>query len=277
MDRKKKERYLLAVYLVVFLLSLVLVLVGIKLGSGDARDIILNLSSELIAIVLIFFIINKVFLLDQWNAEEKIEELKNSIEKNKKTRAIDFFQEKIKLSEIYKDSESIELSGVTLSSEVNENFTLFREKILSGHNVKFMLIDPRSSAPDVSSLRSEDEGNTNYYLRKLDVVFGDFEYLIESINKSKTEQQKIGKLEVRLLPYPPSFAINRFTNNNGEKEIVIEIYAHKVGYDAPPMFKLSSINDKKWFNYFSQQYDAMWDKATVWKPKVKKAEKTSDT
>jgi hypothetical protein len=129
-----------------------------------------------------------------------------------------------------------------------------------------MIIDPESHAPEISSLRSEDEGNTEYYKKRLNVVFGDFEFLNKTIQDSKNNNQNIGKFEVRLLPYPPSFAINRFTNKNGEKELIIEIYAHKVGYDAPPMFKLNSINDKKWFEYFSKQYDAMWEKAIPWKP-----------
>jgi hypothetical protein len=268
MDRKKKERYLLAVYLVVLFLSIILVFIGVKLSEGDARDIILNISTELIAVVLIFFIINKVFLVDQWNAEEKIEDLKKSIEDSKKTKAIDFFEEKINLSEFHKKSSKIELCGVTLSSDVNENFTLFREKILNGVDVKFMLIDPTSHAPKISSLRSEDEGNDKYYKRKLDVVFGDFEYLIRSIHDSKTKDQKIGNIEIRLLPYPPSFAINRFTSQSGEKSIVIELFTHKVGYESPPMFSLNSTKDKKWFIHFSQQYDAMWDKAKQWQSEV---------
>ena len=268
MDRKKKERYLLAVYTVVLLLSIVLIFVGLQIEKPDLKSIVLNISTELFAIVLIFFVINKVFIVDQWNAEEKIELLTKTIKNSKKTSAIDFFEEKIDLSEYHKKSTQIELCGVTLSSDINANFTLFREKILNGHNIKFMLINPESSAPKISSLRSEDEGNDKYYRRKLDVVFGDLEYLIKSINNSNIEGKTIGNLEVKLLSYPPSFAINRFTKQNGEQELVIEIYAHKVGYDSAPMFKLNNKEDKKWFNHFSAQYDAMWNASEYWKPKI---------
>ena len=274
MDRKKKERYLLAVYTVVLLLSIVLIFVGLQIEKPDLKSIILNISTELFAIVLIFFVINKVFMVDQWNAEEKIELLTKTIKNSKKTSAIDFFEEKIDLSEYHKKSTQIELCGVTLSSDINANFTLFREKILNGHNIKFMLIDPESLAPKISSLRSEDEGNDKYYRRKLDVVFGDLEYLIKSINDSNLENKTIGQLEVKLLPYPPSFAINRFTKQNGEQELIIELYTHKVGYDSPPMFKLNNKEDKKWFNHFSAQYDAMWDATEYWKPNKKVEEKS---
>lgn len=276
-DRKKKERYLLAVYSVVLLLSIVLIFVGLQITEQpDLKSIILNISTELFAIVLIFFVINKIFMVDQWNAEEKIELLTKSIENSKKTRAIDFFEYKINLSEYNKKSTKIEMCGVTLSSDINANFTLFREKILNGCDIKFMLIDPDSSAPEMSSLRSEDEGNDKYYRRKLDITFGDFEYLVKSINNSNIENKKTGKLEIKLLSYPPSFAINRFTKQNGEQELIIEMYAHKVGYDSPPMFRLNSKRDKKWFNHFSEQYDAMWNVAKKWSSNEKTQSKQQD-
>lgn len=267
MERMKKERYLLAVYLVVFLISIVLIIVGINLDPKeyeDLRGIILNISTELIAVVVIFFIINKIFLVDQWNADEKITELKEVLEKTKKTSAIDFFEKNINLTNFYENAIKIELSGVTLNSEVNKNFSLFRDKILEGHEIKFMLIDPKSTAPKTSSLRSEDEGNVQYYLRKLKVVFGDFDYLYKSIKNTLDEDILTKNFQVKLLPYPPSFAIHRITKNNGRKDIIVEIFPHKVGYDFPPMFVLNSKNDKEWYDFFSDQYDAMWDKATIW-------------
>lgn len=269
MDRKKKERYLLAVYLVVFFISIILIFIGVKLGTGDARDIILNIGTELIAVVFIFFIINKVFLVDQWNADEKISELRDLINKNKKTRALDFFKEKILLSQFYKDSKNIELSGVTISSEINENLVLFKEKILKGEDIRFLLIDPSSDIPKLlNSLRNESIGTNKYYDKKLDVVFEDFQYLFNVIKNHEKENKNIGNVEVRLLSYPPSFAINRFTKKSGEKNIIIEMYTHKIDHQSTPMFKLNDKNDTKWFNYFSKQYDSMWEKAKPWKPEI---------
>lgn len=269
MQRKKKERYLLAVYLVVFFISIILIFIGIKLEIGDARDIILNIATELIAVVVIFFIINKVFLVDQWNADEKISDLKELIEKNKKTSALDFFKEKISMSYFYKHSIKTELSGVTISSEINENLILFKEKILKGESVKFMLIDPKSEIPDLlDSLRNESINTNKYYTKKLDVVFEDLKYIYKSINNQKRNDKKTGKIEVRLLSYPPSFSINRFTRESGEQDIVIEMYTYKIDHQFPPMFKLNSKRDKKWFSYFSKQYDSMWEKAKPWKLEI---------
>jgi hypothetical protein len=269
MDRRKKERYLLAVYLVVFLISIILMFIGVKLGAGDARDVILNIGTELIAVVFIFFIINKVFLVDQWNADEKISELRDLINKNKKTRALDFFKEKVLFSRFYNDAKNIELSGVTISSEINENLILFKEKVLSGENIKFLLIDPKSEIPELlNSLRNENINTNKYYDKKLDVVFEDFNYLFKSINNQRKNNKQIGKIEVRLLSYPPSFSINRFTKKSGEKNIIIEMYTHKIDHQPPPMFILNDKKDTKWFNYFSKQYDSMWERAKPWKSEI---------
>jgi Skp family chaperone for outer membrane proteins len=65
MNKSKIQRYELAVYLLIGLLALVLFLVGtFVITSGTLNGIILNLSSELLGVALIFFIVNRIFLLD---------------------------------------------------------------------------------------------------------------------------------------------------------------------------------------------------------------------
>ena len=277
-DRRQRGRYLLSIYLVVLFGSLILIAIGLQLDPkvyGDIRNIILSISTELIAVVLIFIIINKIFLVDQWNADEKIAKLIESFERNRKTNAIDFFKTNIDLLKFYTESKSIELSGVTLNSEIVKNFSLFREHILNGYDMKFMLVDPNSIAIKMSSLRSEDEGNDSYYLKKLDVVFGSFDFLKRSIENAVKANQKLGKFEVRLLPYAPSYAIHRITKKDNKKYIIVELYPHKIGNNGSPMFILDSEKDKEWYNYFSSQYDVMWEHAKVWDFEVEKFESTN--
>jgi uncharacterized membrane protein len=43
MDKIKREKYILAVYISIFMISIVLTIIGIQLDSGDIKDIILNI------------------------------------------------------------------------------------------------------------------------------------------------------------------------------------------------------------------------------------------
>jgi hypothetical protein len=64
MERKRRTRYLLAVYLIVAGLAIIIALISINYLSGIWQSILLGLAIELLGVVLIFFLVNRLFLLE---------------------------------------------------------------------------------------------------------------------------------------------------------------------------------------------------------------------
>jgi hypothetical protein len=63
MDKDKLKRYETAVYISLSLLAVVFGFVGDRISNESLKSITLNLASELLAVAILFFIINRFFLM----------------------------------------------------------------------------------------------------------------------------------------------------------------------------------------------------------------------
>ncbi len=214
---------------------------------------LLNLATELLGVVFVFFIVNYIFSLDDWELGDRIEALISKFEKQKTTLAKNFFHKKHSLEDYIEISNEIHLSGVTLTSTLNRNISLIRDKILSGSHVKILLMEDTSDALKMAALRSEVK-DSNYFKRKLSTSHQDLEYLMGVCENSNPK----GKLEIKTIPYPASFGIRIFDAEEKGKLAIIEIYSHHVDWGKPPVFTVDNSFDEEWFQFFKRQFDAMW-------------------
>lgn len=80
MDKLKLKRYELAIYLLLILLSAVIAFIGHYLISQETiKSIAINLASELLAVGVLFFILNRIFLLDDDDKNNNSVEIINEI------------------------------------------------------------------------------------------------------------------------------------------------------------------------------------------------------
>ena len=49
-------------------------------------------------------------------------------------------------------------------------------------------------------------------------------------------------------------------------DIFIEIYPHIIGWGNTPSFELIQGRDAHYYNYFSDQFEALWQRAKDWQP-----------
>ena len=268
MDKKRKARYILAVYLVVASLAVIFLLVGINNATDTWQSVLLNLSTELLGVVLVFFLLNYLFLMDDWSLSERIENLVSRLELAERPSAKDFYQQPPKIESHIKAAKNIDLGGVSLTSTINKQLSNLRERIEEGANVRLLVINPNSLALQMLALRSEDTDDIEYYRKRIDATFKDIEYLFRNWRDYQPDDKNLkkGNFEVRLLSYAPSFGIAKFEFSGSSKVMFVELYPHHVGYGAPPHFTLTPQLDGEWFEYFAGQYEAMWKKATVWQP-----------
>jgi len=205
MKRRQRQRYLLAVYLLVFVFALIIGYVGVY-TADPYQGILINIATELAGVVIIFAVINRFFLIDEWDSSDRIERLLERLEAKERPSAIEFFSPSQNETHRLRTAEQIDLCGISLTAIINEQFSSLQERILNGSNVRLMIIDPETSAVEMAMLRSEAR-DMDYYRRRVNSVLKDVEYLYDSYQKCKSDSNgdsNIGTLSVRLLPYCPS-------------------------------------------------------------------------
>ncbi|WP_334986689.1 hypothetical protein [Nostoc sp.] len=65
MDKRKLKRYELAVYCLLLALSIILGFIGDQISQETIKSITINLASELLAVGILFFFINRIFFLGE--------------------------------------------------------------------------------------------------------------------------------------------------------------------------------------------------------------------
>jgi hypothetical protein len=71
-DRRKLKRYEMTVYVMLLAFSVIFALVGNSIPSGTINSIMINFASDLLSVAVLFFVINKVFLLGDDGTTNKI-------------------------------------------------------------------------------------------------------------------------------------------------------------------------------------------------------------
>jgi len=183
--------------------------------------------------------------------------------------AIAFFEKMPPLDPFVQASTSIDLCGFTLTSTINKQFSSIRERLKDGANVRLLISEPDSLALQMASLRSEDPDEGIYFGKRLAATIQDIEYLHKTWREYQPSgKSKKGHLEVRLLPYAPSFSILVFNGNQPQGKVIVELYAHKTFMETA-VFTLNSQKDGNWYEYFISQFEVMWKDAKIWEPSLK--------
>lgn len=275
MDRKQKIRYLLAIYGIILAIAIIIavvVLLSQPAGANrisDWKSFWLNISTELIGAVAVFIIVNVLFLLDDWDLGERVTQLLNKLERDRPT-ADKFFHKLPDLEPFITKSQHIDLCGVSLTSAINKNLTHLRDSLSNGHSVRIMIVDPISIAVEMANARSAIQ-DINYFQKRLEASLNDIRYLHETW-KAIQNDAGVGSLQVKLLPYAPSFGMYRFDIANEKRKVLLEIYPHHAGFGAPPSFSLIEGDDGRWYEYFSNQFGEMWAMGREWVPEESLAE-----
>lgn len=255
MKKKQKIKYLIAIYTIVASLAVILWLLAYFTSNNIFQATTLNLATELLGVVFIFFIVNYLFSLDDWDTSERINRLLDELENKRTLKAEDFFVKRPPIDNLIKESKFIDLCGVALGTTIDSHLSPLRDAIRQGAKVRVLIMEKREETLKVAASRSEsDDGK--YYEKKLEATINNLEFL--HTNSSSASPEFKGDIKVGFLSYPPSFGTKVFRKNDQDSVCIIEIFTHHVGWGEPPNFILDSNIDKEWFAYFQSQFEAMW-------------------
>lgn len=178
--------------------------------------------------------------------------------------ALGFFHKLPDFDNYVQGANQIDLCGIVLTSTINRQLSNLREQLNQGAKIRILVADPNSAALEMGEARSE-EPTGSYYRAKLDTTFQDLSYLHQL--QVKFGQNAKGSFEVRLIPYAPSFAIYSFDTRRSTARLIVEVYPHVTGWGETPVFDLLPGRDGKWYEYFVQQFEHMWNRANKWEYK----------
>ena len=262
MDKKRKTRYLVAIYMILAFIAIILALLAFR-RSGDAwQSILLNLSTELLGVVFVFLLVNYFFMVDEWSLADRVQQLISQLDFMQTPSVSQVFQEMPTLDAYFDSAKSIDLLGTTLTSTINRHFSKLRELLNNGSQIRTILIDPNSYAIEMASIRSDTNAKA-YYQSQLLSAFRDIEYLQSSMDGYVEDSKLDGGFSARVIPYAPSFSIIGVNSSEPDGIIIVELYAHKK-ISKSVIFVLSPNRDKEWYKYFLDQFEMMWQDAKPW-------------
>lgn len=255
------KKYYIAVYTVILTLAIIAFLLAYFRNQENIwQATLLNLATELLGVVLVFFFVQYLFRVDdELNTNERIKKLLTKLENVDKPLASDFFHEQPETDNLIRNSQNIKILGVTLTVCIVKGINAFREAIENGASVKILLLKNSPEAFKVAANRSETY-STAYFEKKHATTLDS----INSLLKLAVSSQTKGNMEVRMINFPPNCGIEIFENNrknSAEDKIKVEIYSHFSTWDTAPIFTVEKEQDKKWYHHFEAQFDKIWERA----------------
>lgn len=173
---------------------------------------------------------------------------------NTTPRAQDFFlAERPAFTEQVSGATSISLAGATLSRTVRDLFGSLERALNMGAHVRVVLIDARSGAAEQAASRSYGVRNDDFYKNRLKPT-------VDLLNVLKAVPDLPGTLELRLLPFMPSFGLLLLNAGTPNATCYVEIYQHK-SVDPNPSFTVDARRDERWYTFFEHQFDILWTSA----------------
>ena len=220
-----KKRYALAVYLLLGSIATILALTALNyVQSETLKNLLLNLSTELGGAALIFFIVNRLFLLEENDIANQISQLRREIDKKfspliSGNQSRELFPVEDKL----KNAIQVDLLGYNLLSLLRNIRQLLINEIIDGASVRILIVDLHSQAGRVM------QQNSN----KPHMIESDFILALDFICDMKQEIEAMngnGSIGVKLVSWIPSCSL--FIIKYSENEGIMKVTVH------PPSFRL---------------------------------------
>lgn len=145
----------------------------------------------------------------------------------------------------------IALVGVTLSRTVRDLLPALDRRLRSGARVRVLLIDTDSQANVEAFSRSRKADPDNFYGHRVASTVALLRVLATSAASAAT-------LQLRMLPFVPTFGLCIVDGDEGHGRIHVEIYQHRT-LEPNPSFSLHADRDGYWYGLFRGQFETLWE------------------
>lgn len=167
------------------------------------RGLLINLSTELAGVVLIFFVVNQLFLLDQErDVFKEIESLRDSIQAKFSPLAWEAAsRERFGLETLVHEADSIDLLGYNLANLLGEFREPLAKSVRRGAHVRILPVDSTTTAGALMQDAMNHPEVIERDARRSFRYISEIEDLLAKMGDAK------GALAVRLAPWIPSCSL----------------------------------------------------------------------
>jgi hypothetical protein len=148
------------------------------------------------------------------------------------------------------------VNGITLIVTSNKSYGALQECLSNGGQVRLITVAPDHPAMEIATARFHKHQDLEFIQNDAKQALRNFKSLRDSVG------DKANRLQVRLSPFIPSYAIWLIDADSPDAEIHIGIYPFRERYH--PSFGLVRNQDKEWFDYFQTQFEKMWEASEPW-------------
>jgi hypothetical protein len=157
------------------------------------------------------------------------------------------------LNEEIRSAMQINFVGVTLTRTVRELVGGLDERLRAGATVRVIIMDPDSNAPAEAAARGHGVTSKDFYQPRLKST-------IDLLAVLRPAASGADSLQVRLLPFVPTFGVCLIDPQGQHGRAFVEIYQPR-SLEPNPKFALRANRDVRWFGFFSRQFDTLWESA----------------
>jgi hypothetical protein len=150
-------------------------------------------------------------------------------------------------------ASDIRLVGVTLSRTVRDLVGPLDQRLRAGAVLRVVVIDPDSSAPLEAVARTLGVTSPDFYRPRVSSTM-DILAALASLPGSS------GQIEVRLLPFVPTFGMYLIDPGAADGRVYVELYQHR-SLEPNPCFSVRAERDGRWYRFFVNQFDTLWESA----------------
>ena len=260
--QKHQERLKTAVYISIMSFSFLLLTVSYYVENGYWYDLTINTGLSLLSVGILFFIVNKFFGLDAEDKHSKrfeylldILEKKSGLLFDKKT-AFDQFN----FDTMVHSAKEIDVVGYNLAEFFKEYYGTIAERVTQGAHVRVVIVDPSDTARDLFMCNSSLGDFDGHVTRTLYY----FKYIRELANNSR---KVAGSFEVRFTNWIPSYSmisVDRSSKSGNIKASIYSIHYRIPEHVADLNIVLERKEHPKWFDYFINQYEKIWEISEAW-------------
>ncbi len=165
------------------------------------------------------------------------------------------------LEERLEKANQVYIMGGSLGDVINTYMGLLEDKIKEGCQFKFLIVNPKSVACNLTAEAVVHEINhPKAYVLKV-------QNSLDLLSKVGDIDKKQSNLEIRLYSFVPPFSLLLVDPEKTYGAIKVEIYPYKSPIRQRPSFELYKGKDGHWFNYFHKQFFRIWDASESFQPK----------
>jgi len=259
MDRKRKSRYVLAVYLLLATVAVILALVAVNYyhESQPLQALLINLSTELAGVVLIFLVVNRLFMLDRdRELTEQMARLRDDIRMMFSPFASrDDVNEEFGLGDLLLRAKTVDLVGYNLANLLGGFREQLAQAIQRETDVRVLLVNASSSAGELICDAKDDQE------RFLIAAKRGRRYLSEIWDLSREKDDVRGTLTVKLTSWVPSCHMIMVDGKQqaGIAKVGINPLSFRVGLPKRLSLILRKERHPQEFDYFESQFGLLWD------------------